>query len=486
MTFKNLGEFLARIERDGDLVRVKDEVSPILEVAEIADRMSKSPGGGKALLFEKVAGSKYPLAINALGSFKRMATALGVTRIDEIGERIEAVLRMKPPATFAEKLRMLPTLLEFAKYPPVTVGRGACQEVVAEGGDVNVLEFPVIQCWPNDAGRFITMGLVFTADPRSGNRNVGLYRMQVYDGRTTAMHWHIHKDGAHHFHEYKKLGKRMDVSAAIGTDPVVTYAASAPLPREVDELLFAGFIRRAPVEIVKCRTNDLFVPAEAEIVLEGYVDPAEEMRIEGPFGDHTGYYSPADKYPVFHITAITHRKNPVYMTTIVGRPPMEDCYMGKATERIFLPLIKAQIPEVVDINMPFEGVFHNCVIVSIRKEFPMQAHKVMHALWGMGQMSFAKLIVVVDGDVNVQDASEVTWRAFNNVDARRDLVVSEGPLDVLDHSAAQPLFGAKLGVDATRKLAGEGYAREWPEDIVMSADVKAKVQTLWEKIKESP
>jgi len=359
---------------------------------------------------------------------------------------------------------------------PKKVKSGPCQEVVVSDPSLDIL--PVLKCWPGDAGRYITLPLVFTKDPETGKPNMGMYRMQVYDSKTTGMHWHAHHDGAQNYRKYCALGKRMEVAVAIGADPATVYSATAPLPKDVYELVFAGFLRRRPVEVVRCRTVDLEVPAEAEIVLEGYVEPGE-TREEGPFGDHTGYYSLPEEFPVFHITCITHRRNPIYMTTVVGKPPMEDCYMGKATERIFLPLLRLQLPEIVDINMPLEGVFHNCVLVSIKKSYPRHAKKVMHALWGMGQMMFAKFIVVVDEDVNVQNTSEVAWKVFNNTDPRRDIEIVEGPLDVLDHSSPTPLYGTKVGIDATKKWVTEGHPREWPDDIRMSPEVKNLVDRRW-------
>jgi 4-hydroxy-3-polyprenylbenzoate decarboxylase len=456
MNYESLKEFITRLESEGELVRITEPVSPILEIAEITDRVSKSPDGGKALLFENVEGSAMPVLINAFGSWRRIQMALGVSSLEKIAREIERFIKIAPPATLMDKAKLLPMLLQASSFPPKTVSakQASCQEVVMTGDDVDLDRIPIIQCWPNDAGRFITYPIVINRSLDQSIRNVGLYRMQVYDKNTTAMHWHIHKDGAHFFHEYRKANKRMEVAVAIGADPESCYAASAPLPYGVDEFLLAGFIRKKPVPLVKCKTVDLEVPAHAEIVLEGYIDPAE-MRLEGPFGDHTGYYSQDGDYPVFHVTAITHRKNPVYLTTIVGIPPQEDFYLGKATERIFLPLLRTQLPEIVDMNMPLEGVFHNCVIVSLEKRYPMQARRIMTTLWGMGQMSFVKTIIAVDADVDVQNEAEVLKLLLDEVDLEQDLFFSEGILDVLNHASDQALYGSKLGIDATRKIDGE-------------------------------
>ena len=456
MAYHSLTEFIEQLETDNELVRIKEPVSPILEIAEITDRVSKQSGGGKALLFENVEGSSMPVLINALGSTQRMGTALGVNDIEKIARNIEKYLKIAPPSSLADKIKLLPMLLQAAAFPPKIVGKtkALCQEVVFTGDDVDLDIIPILQCWPGDAGRFITFPIVINRSADQKLRNVGLYRMQVFDKKTTAMHWHIHKDGAHFFHEYRKQNKTMEVAVAIGADPAVCYAASAPLPYGIDEFLLAGFIRKAPVPLVKCKTVDLEVPATAEIVLEGFIDPAD-MRLEGPFGDHTGYYSQDGDYPVFHVTAITHRKNPVYLTTIVGKPPQEDFYMGKATERIFLPLMRTQLPEIVDMNMPAEGVFHNLVIVSIDKRFPMQARRLMHALWGMGQMSFVKIIIVVDGSVDVHNINLIVDRILSQDRLDRGLFFSEGILDVLNHASDRPCFGSKLGIDITAPLEGE-------------------------------
>ncbi len=477
-TYENLGQFIAALDKAGELVRVKERVSPVLEITEIADRMSKLAGGGKALLFENVEGSAMPLLINAFGSHRRMAMALGVSDVKEIADQIEGFLHLAPPESLVDKVAMLGTLFDVAKFPPrKSRGAAPCQEVVHTGDAVDLSALPIIQCWPDDAGRFITFPLVFTQS-LDGRRNLGMYRMQVFDKKTTGMHWHIHKDGAHNFHDYKRAGKRMEVAVAIGTDPVVTYAATAPMPRGIDELLLAGLIRKKPVTLARCKTIDMWVPAEAEIIIEGYVDPAEEFRLEGPFGDHTGYYSLADYYPVFHVTAVTHRRNPVYFTTIVGKPPMEDCYMGRATSDIFLPMLRTVSPEVKDMDLPWEGVFHNCVVVSMEKRFPAAAHRLMNAMWGAGQMSFAKMILAVDEGVDVHDHHSVFRLLMDNFDISEDLFFSEGALDVLDHSSPVPMRGSKLGIDATARLRGE-LPRRQPElkpvdDAVIVAAVKAE------------
>lgn len=479
MAYSDLRAFMADLENRGLLKRIKVEVDAELEITEISDRVVKS--GGPALLFENVKGYRMPVVTNLFGTLERMKLALGVDDLDRIGEELLAIIQPPElPTTFMDKLKALPKLAQLSSFIPKTVKSGPCKEVIQKDNP-SLAGLPVLKCWPQDGGPFITLPLVFTKDPETGRRNVGMYRMQVYDDRTTGMHWHIHKDGAEHYHKRRRSGRgRMPVAVALGADPAVIFSATAPLPAGIDEMLFAGFLRKEPVELVKCETVDLEVPARAEIILEGYVDP-DETRLEGPFGDHTGYYSLADHYPVFHLTCVTHRKNPIYPATIVGRPPMEDAFIGKATERIFLPLMRLQLPEVVDINMPPEGVFHNCVIVSIKKRYPGQAKKVMSALWGLGLMMLAKLIIVVDEDVDVQNLSEVMWRVFNNIDAGRDVMMVEGPLDALDHSSPLPHLGTKMGIDATRKWPSEGHLREWPEDIVMSEEIKKLVDGKWEK-----
>lgn len=477
MAFRDLREFVAALESRGWLKRISVEVDPVLEITEITDRVSKA--GGPALLFEKVKGSSMPVLINAFGSFERMSLALGVSKLDEVADYLLSFLQPDLSGSWWSKIKMLPRLAEAAAFLPRMVKSGPCQEVVIDRNP-SLEMLPVLKCWPGDGGKFITLPLVFTRDPETGKRNVGMYRMQIYDGQTTGMHWHMHHDGAENYRRAQKRGERLEVAVALGGDPATIYAATAPLPKDIDEMIFAGFLRREPVELVRCKTVELEVPAHAEIILEGYVDPSEK-RLEGPFGDHTGYYSLCDEYPVFHLTAITHRRDPIYPTTVVGKPPMEDCYMGKATERIFLPLLQLFLPEVVDINLPLEGVFHNCAILSIRKRYPGQAKKVMSAVWGMGQMMFTKFIIVVDETVNVQNLSEVLWKVFNNVDPRRDVMIVDGPLDALDHSSPYPHYGSKMGIDATKKWPEEGHGREWPEDIVMSQEIKELVDRRWKE-----
>jgi 4-hydroxy-3-polyprenylbenzoate decarboxylase len=470
---KDLRDFIKLLRDRGRLVTIDTLVDPVLEMTEIADRVGKA--GGPALLFTRPKGHEFPVLINQFGSHERVCLALRSDSYDELADRVKQLISLEIPDTSWQKLKALARLKELAAFQPRTVRSGACQDVILTGDQIDLGALPVLQCWPLDGGRYITLPLVFTRHPLTGRRNVGMYRLQVYDRTTTGMHWHLHKDAAEH---YRASGGRMEVAVAIGTDPALTYAATAPLPGTVDEMTFAGFLRGDAVDLVQCRTVDLQVPAHAEFVLEGHVD-TEELRMEGPFGDHTGYYSLADLYPVFHLTAITHRREPVYATTIVGQAPMEDTYLGKATERLFLPLLRITLPELVDMDLPKEGGFHNCALVSVDKRYPMHGRKVMNALWGTGQMQFCKCIVVLDGDVDVHDYAQVAWRVFNNVDWRRDVVVGEGPLDVLDHSSPQPLWGAKIGIDATTKGPGEGHQRAWPPDVEMSAEVKARVDELW-------
>ncbi len=475
MPWRDLQELVAHLEKHDRLRRVSVPVSRDLEITEITDRVSKSTGAANvALLFERVEGFATPVLVNAFGTEERMAWALGIERLDELGERLAKLLDLRVPGTFAERIRKLGSLIDVARAAPRKVSDAPCQEVV-ETADPSVAELPILQCWPGDGGRYITLPAVFTRDPRTGARNVGMYRLQVFDERTLGMHWQTHKGGAEH---ERLAAGRMPVAIALGGDPAMIYAASAPLPPGVDEVVFAGWLRGAGVEMVRCRTIDLEVPAQSEIVLEGWVDPAER-RVEGPFGDHTGYYSLAREYPVFHLTALTRRARPIYPTTIVGRPPQEDYWLGKATERLFLPIVRLMLPEVVDMNMPAEGVFHNLVIVSIRKRYPGQARKVMTALWGMGLMMLAKTIVVVSDHVNVHDLSEVAWRATGNIDPRRDLVILEGPMDDLDHAALRHRFGGKLGVDATEKSALDDVAQPWPDEIVMTQDIRDRVARRW-------
>jgi len=478
--FRDLREFAAHLERAGRLRRVTAPVSRDLEITEITDRVSKSAADRNvALLFERVEGFDMPVLVNAFGTADRMASALGVAQLDELGERVAKLLDLKLPGTFAERLAKLGTLFDLVKAGPRRLTQAPCQEVV-ETAAPSLAALPVLRCWPADGGRYITLPAVFTRDPRTGQRNVGMYRLQVFDERTLGMHWQTHKGGAEHHRvaEETATTERMPVAIALGGDPAMIYAAAAPLPPGVDEVVFAGWLRGEGVELVRCVTNDLEVPAHAEIVLEGYVDP-RERRLEGPFGDHTGYYSLARDYPVFHLTALTRRARPIYPTTIVGRPPQEDYWLGKATERLFLPIIRMVLPEVIDMNMPAEGIFHNLVIVSIRKRYPGHARKVMAALWGMGLMMLAKTIVVVGEHVNVHDLSEVAWRATGNIDPKRDLVVFEGPMDDLDHAALRHRFGGKLGVDATEKTAMDDVVQPWPDEISMSDEVRALVTRRW-------
>ncbi|MBU1598659.1 menaquinone biosynthesis decarboxylase [bacterium] len=473
MAYRDLRGFIKILEESNLLRRVKEPVDCELEITEISDRVVKK--GGPALLFENVKGYNFPVLINAFGSKQRIELALG--NIQQIAERIIELLTFEPPKGLLEKVLLLPKLLQMSQFIPKRVKNGPCQEVIVK--EPNILKFPILKCWPGDGGKFITLPMVFTADPETGRRNVGMYRMQVYDDTTCGMHWHIHKGGARHYRRYCELNKRMAIAVALGGDPATIYASTAPLPDGIDEMLFAGFLRKEPVELVQCKTIDLEVPAHSEIVLEGYVEPGE-LREEGPFGDHTGFYSPKDLYPVFHITCITHRKDAIYPATVVGKPPMEDCFLGKATERIFLPLLKFQLPEITDINLPIEGVFHNCAIISIKKEYPGQAKKVIHSLWGMGQMMFTKMLIIVDSDIDLQNLSEVAWKVFNNIDPKNDIVFSEGPLDVLDHASNTPYYGTKVGIDATRKDKGEGRTRAWPDEIQMSDEIQRLVDEKWD------
>jgi 4-hydroxy-3-polyprenylbenzoate decarboxylase len=522
MAYNDLREWIAALERAGELKRVRAEVDPVLEITEVTDRVSKSAlgssrshraPGGPALLFENVKGHPgSQVLINQFGSARRMNMALGVESLDEIADRLRLFLDVKSPQGFLDKIKMLPMLADMGKFFPRKVSSGPCKEVIKKD-NFSLLDFPVLQCWPQDAGRFITLPCVITRDPRTGKRNVGMYRMQVYDARSTGMHWQRQKVAAEHYREALRTAAaaggsdtaaaahvdimarssggshlaegtqpagRMEVAVAIGTDPALTFAAIVPAPPDVEEFLIAGFLRERPVELVQCETVDLEVPASAEIILEGYVQ-LDELRTEGPFGDHTGFYSLADEYPVFHVTCITHRKNPIYATTIVGKPPMEDAWMGKAVERIFLPLMKLTIPELVDVNLPVEGVFHNLMIVSIRKSYPGHARKVMNAIWSLGQAMFTKCIVVVDEDVDVQDLRDVTLRVSNNIDPERDIQFTLGPVDSLDHAARLANFGSKMGIDATRKWTSEGFTRPWPDEIRMDAAMRERVTRRWKE-----
>jgi 4-hydroxy-3-polyprenylbenzoate decarboxylase len=488
MPFRDLSEFISSLERADELIRVSRPVRVELEMTEIADRCMKSAGGGPALLFERpvlpggdVAGA--PVLINMFGSERRMAMALGVERLEEISGRIQDMLEMKPPSGLKEKLLLIPQLAEFARFPPRRVkGTPACQATVLRGTDVNLESLPHMKCWPDDGGRYITLPQVISRDPSTGRRNVGMYRIQVLGRDRLAMHWQRHKSGAAHWREMAARGERMPVCIALGGDPACVYSGSAPLPPNIDEYLFSGFLRKEPVALAQAVTNDLEVPADADIVIEGWIDPAEDLVTEGPFGDHTGFYSEADLYPAVHVEAITLRENPVYPATIVGRPPMEDFWLGYATERIFLPLLQMTAPEVVDYHMPPEGIFHNLVFVSIRKEYPGQAYKVMQGLWGQGLMSLAKVIVVVDDWVDVRDVPEAWWAALNNIDPERDVMFTRGPIDVLDHAARRFTFGSKMGIDGTKKWSEEGFDRNWPEVIEMDAGTRAAVDAMWSEL----
>jgi 4-hydroxy-3-polyprenylbenzoate decarboxylase len=542
LAYDDLRDWIKTLEKHGELRRIREQVSPDLEITEITDRVSKlgkrggTPDkyapGGPALLFENIKGHPgHQVLINQFGSERRMNLALGVDRLDEIAERIQGLLHMKPPEGFMDKLKMLPQLGALTSAFPKTVSakEARCKEVIVrENFDLNA--FPILKCWPHDGGRFITLPCVNTRDPRTGKRNIGMYRMQVYDGQTTGMHWQRQKVAAEHYREALRMavasdplnqnqygpkgarvammaesaggavavpdgpigglpqvalgnlkGSRLEVAVAIGTDPATTFSAIVPAPPEVEEFLIAGFLRGKPVEIVQCETVDLQVPAHAEIVLEGYVELGE-LRSEGPFGDHTGFYTMTDNYPVFHLTCITHRKNPIYAATIVGKPPMEDAWMGKAVERIFLPAMKMTIPEIVDVHLPVEGVFHNLMLVSIRKSYPGQARKVMNAIWSLGQAMFTKCIVVVDEDCDVQDVGEVVLRVTNNIDPERDIQFTLGPIDSLDHSSRLPNYGSKMGIDATRKWKAEGFDRPWPAMIEMDQATKTTIDALWDRL----
>jgi 4-hydroxy-3-polyprenylbenzoate decarboxylase len=483
MAYDGMAEFVTALERRGELVRVSRPVSARLEVAAIADRVMKS--GGPALLFERVDASPFPLLINAYGSRARMSMALGVADLEDHAKAIEALLHTRPSMTPAGLAQLAQTLPELAHVPPrrASPAEARCQDVVLEGDRVDLDLLPILTSWPGDGGPFITLPNVITRDPETGARNIGMYRMQRIDRRTTAMHWQIHKTGARHFRKAKELGwKRLDVAVALGGDPALTYSATAPLPDGIDEWMLTGFLRKSAVRTVRCKTVDLEVPADADFVLEGYVDPQEALFDEGPFGDHTGYYTPKDAFPRFHVTCITHRKDAVYPCTIVGPPPMEDAWLGKATERIFLPLLRTMFPEIVDMNLPVEGAFHNLVLVSIKKQYPMHASRIAHGLWGSGQMSFSKVLCIVDHDVDVQKPAEVAWRLLANLDPKRDITFVEGPIDQLDHGASQALYGGKMAIDGTKKWPEEGYRREWPEVARMTPEIEAQVDARWAEL----
>ena len=478
--YDGLSAFVEALEREGELVRIRREVDPYLEIAEIADRTMKA--GGPALLFERVKGSRFPLLINAFGSRKRMSLALGVQDLEEHARAIAELVHTKAPGSARELAEMARKLPALSHAVPRRATSAACQEVVLEGDQVDLEALPVMTTWPKDGGPFFTLPNVITRDPDTGARNIGMYRMQRIDRRSTAMHWQIHKTGARHFRRAKELGKRLEVAVAFGGDPALTYAATAPLPDGIDEWMFAGFLRGRSVEHVRCKTVDLEVPACADFVLEGYVDPSEPLFDEGPFGDHTGYYTPVEGFPRFHVTCVTHRKDPVYPSTLVGPPPMEDAWLGKATERLFLPLLRMMFPEVVDMNLPVEGAFHNLAIVSIKKQYPFHATRIAHGLWGAGQMSFTKVICVVDDDVDVQNTGEVAWRLLANLDPKRDVSMVDGPVDQLDHAASQALWGGKMAIDGTKKWPEEGYKRDWPEVCTQSGEIKSRVDAMWSEL----
>ena len=480
MAYRDLRDFLKKLEKSGELQRVSAEVDPILEITELTDRGVKA--GGPAFLFERPKGSSVPAVTNLVASKRRMNLALEVDSLDEIADRVRSFIDVQSPQGILEKLKLLPKLAEIGAFFPKTVRSGDCQEVVKTEG-FSLLDFPILQCWPQDGGRYITWPLVITKNPENGKRNVGTYRMQVYDNRTTGMHWQTQKHGAEHYRSAKEKnpGGKLDVAVAIGADPATTMAGILPVPPDMDEFLFAGFLRREPVELVPCKTVDLEVPANAEIVLEGYVEIGE-MRTEGPFGDHTGFYSLEGEFPVFRVTCITHRKEPVYLTTIVGRPPQEDYFIGHAIERIFLPVMKMQFPEIVDVSMPAEGIFQNLMIVAMKKSYPGQARKVMNAIWSLGQAMFTKVVVVVDHDVNVQNPSEVVWKVLCAIDPERDIQFVLGPVDTLDHAARLQDYGSKMGIDATRKWKEEGYAGRWPDEIKMDPATRKRVDETWQKL----
>ncbi len=478
-TPKNLQEFIEILDKKGELLRVKEEVSPELEITEFTDQVVKA--GGPALLFEKVKGHKMPVVTNLFGSFTRICLALGVSSLDELTERLEDFIEIKQAEGLLGKLKLLPKLWQAKNVFPKIVDKAPCQEIVLKGDKVDLYRLPILKCWPKDGGPYITLPCVITKDPETGVRNVGMYRMQVFDRNTTAIHWQIHKVGAKHYRKSEARGERLPVAVALGPEPVVIYSATAPMPEDVDEFVLAGFLKGSPVELVRCITVPLEVPAESQIVLEGYVEPYER-RIEGPFGDHTGFYTPPEPYPVFHVTCITMRKDAIYPATIVGKPPQEDCYLGKATERLFLPLIKKILPEIVDINLPWEGVFHNLAFISIDKRYPGHAFKVASAIWGLGQLMFTKIVVIFDKEVNVQNLSEALFYLCANVDPARDIMIVKGPVDVLDHASPEVGFGSKMCIDATKKWREEGYSRQWPEEAVMNEEVKKKVKSLLRKI----
>jgi 4-hydroxy-3-polyprenylbenzoate decarboxylase len=478
--YADLNAFLADLDRAKLLARVAEPVSPNLEIAAVTDRACKSGGGGPALLFERPTGFEMPVVTNLYGSMERMCLALGVRRLDDLASEIEQLMTPQMPEGVMDALKMLPMVGRLRDLMPKTIKDAPCQEIVRRDGTLD--ELPILKCWPGDGGPFITFPLVFTKHPESGERNIGTYRMQVYDSRSTGMHWQRHKGGAQHYRVAERLGKRLEVAVALGPEPVLPYCATAPMPEGLDELLLAGFLSRRRVELVKCVTVDLEVPASSQIVLEGYVEPGERRR-EGPFGDHTGLYSQPDDFPVFHLTCVTQRTRPTYLTTVVGIPPMEDYYLGLASERIFLPMIRKTLPEIVDMHFPAEGIFHNLVLVSIDKRYPGHARKIMNAFWGLGQLMFSKTIVVVDKDVNVQNVSEVAWIVGTHMDPLRDIQMTKGPVDDLDDAADLPAYGGKMGIDATRKWASEGYSRTWPARVSTTEAAGRKAADIWSRLR---
>jgi 4-hydroxy-3-polyprenylbenzoate decarboxylase len=479
--YPDLNAFLTALDERRELSRVAEPVSPDLEICAVTDRVSKSPGGGPALLFERPTGFDIPVASNVFGSMSRMCLALGVESLDDVAKEIDELMTPKMPAGLFGAMKMLPMLGRLTDLMPRTVKDAACHEVVSRTATLD--ELPILRCWPEDGGRYITFPLVITKDPETGTRNIGTYRMQVFDGRTTGMHWQRHKGGAHHHRVAERLGRRLDVAVALSPDPALAYAATAPMPEGLDELLLAGFLRHARVDLVKCVTVDLEVPASAQIVLEGYVEPGER-RVEGPFGDHTGFYSLADDYPVFHLTCLTRRRRPTYLTTVVGVPPMEDYYLGRASERIFLPLIRKTVPEIVDMHFPAAGIFHNLVIISIDKRYPGHARKIMNACWGLGQLMFSKVVIVVDKDVDVQNEAEVAWIVGTHMDPERDIQFTRGPMDDLENASDLPAYGSKMGIDATRKWASEGFAREWPRRIHTTEEAGRRAADIWARLSQ--
>ena len=478
--YADLNDFIADLEKRNLLARIDEAVSPDLEIAAVTDRVCKSPNGGPALLFDRPTGYETPVATNVYGSNARMCLALGVNTLDDLAKEIDELMTPQMPAGIMDALKMLPMVGRLRDLMPKTVRDAACHEIVNRDGMLDGL--PILKCWPEDGGKYITFPLVFTKDPETGMRNIGTYRMQVFDGRTTGMHWQRHKGGAQHYRVAERLGKRLEAAVALSAEPVLPYCATAPMPEGLDELLLGGFLSRKRIEMVRCVTVDLEVPASSHIVLEGYVEPGERRR-EGPFGDHTGLYSQPDDFPVFHLTCVTQRKRPTYLTTVVGVPPMEDYYLGLASERIFLPMIRKTLPEIVDMHFPAEGIFHNLVLVSIDKRYPGHARKIMNAFWGLGQLMFSKTIVVVDKDVNVQDLSQVAWIVGTHYDPLRDIQMTKGPVDDLDDAADLPAFGGKMGIDATKKWASEGYTRSWPARVVTTEAAGRRATEIFAKLR---